>query len=177
MEHKKEKELHTQESRVPLSLQCGAHKTLTSGKKASWNMELAIYRCYLGVGDLGETHIHTQAARRMGRRAWLPAQAPGRSRTMGFCEQLSYTVLTARWTGGLASRRSIRNCLCSFSRAISPLLRGGSGHSAVCPHNAQKLTHTRQQNQKNIRGQFDSVQHGSSYLSRSTESKQRMGSP
>ena len=61
-----------------------------------------------------------------------------------------YTVLTARWTGGLASRRSIRNCLCSFSRAISPLLRGGSGHSAVCPHNAQKLTHTRQQNQKNI---------------------------
>ena len=123
------------------TLQCGAHKTLTSGKKASWNMELAIYRCYLGVGDLGETHIHTQAARRMGRRAWLPAQAPGRSRTMGFCEQLSYILYLQRG-GPVVSRRAARSETTSAVLAVRyPPSYGGALATLPSAHTMHK-THT-----------------------------------
>ena len=141
MEHKKEKEQHTGVE-SPTLQRCGAHKTLTSGKKASWNMELAIYRCYLGVGDLGETHIHTQAARRMGRRAWLPAQAPGRSELWVFAN--SFPILYLQRGGPVVSRRAARSETASAVLAVRyPPSYGGALATLPSAHTMHKNSHTR----------------------------------
>ena len=68
-------------------------------------------------------------------RAWLPAQAPGRSRTMGFCEQLFSAVF---------GRRSAKLPRVLFSRAITPLSKGlwrGVGEPLFSPNQKGIGTH------------------------------------
>ena len=60
-----------------------------------------VARKWIGLADAGEWG-----------RAWLPAQAPGRSRTMGGCEQL--------FSASVASPLSKTAWL--FSRTITPLI-------------------------------------------------------
>merc|ERR1712194_146684 len=59
-----------------------------------------VARKWIGLADAGEWG-----------RAWLPAQAPGHSRTMGFCEQLF----------SAATVSPLRETALVFSRAITPL--------------------------------------------------------
>ena len=69
-----------------------------------------VARKWIGLADAGEWG-----------RAWLPAQAPGRSRTMGFCEQLF----------SAATVSPLRETAFVFSRAITPL---NGIRSAVAPN-------------------------------------------
>ena len=69
-----------------------------------------VARKWIGLADAGEWG-----------RAWLPAQAPGQSRTMGGCEQF--------FSASVASPLSKTASL--FSRTITPLTSGRRGGRGV----------------------------------------------